>query len=573
MALVFYLESQKIVHFLWYHCRLEYGNPIGKYEPDMLLDSQNLDVEKLTLSELPALTEADWLTVTERSYGSVKEAWPIVCVGAGEFDSFCDEAGQLFQVFIGSPGSKEIASRCFSAIQQRLDFFENPVEGEVDWELSGELTADALCLQFLQNVEWPIRLGLLLGALGFNSAKETLIDHALDGFQATVHHWFDGDGLPDATITERNSDIVMGVARAHSLLSCIGATMDSAVVSQAEWVVRQSLRGMRGLNGLLLGSTHPKFTKDHFELLLGMSSDPVDSTIASGWCRSLVSNPDLEIDAEPSACSEWGRTAFLQTDWERKATKLAVDFSVGCRVELFRRQTLLFGDTLPRIMVDGEFVEAVSEPEVVCWHSDEDADLLELEIEFEDGVVLQRQIVLGREDEFVFFGDAVCHHEPGRQLGIELTLPLAEGMQASGEAETNEVYLTDKKTLALILPISIGEWQADKTRGEIRIEESQVVVCQNQVGQNLYGGVFIDLKPKRSVKPRTWRQLTVAENLEKCKPDEAVAFRVQVGKSQWVIYRSLSAPANRTFFGENHLDEFFVGRFTRDGMVPLVKIQ
>ncbi len=70
--------------------------------------------------------------------------------------------------------------------------------------------------------------------------------------------------------------------------------------------------------------------------------------------------------------------------------------------------------------------------------------------------------------------------------------------------------------------------------------------------------VFIDFDRKRSGKARTWRQLTVAENLQILPRDVAVAFHLQIGARQWVIYRSLAATASRTFLGQNITSEFVV---------------
>jgi hypothetical protein len=49
---------------------------------------------------------------------------------------------------------------------------------------------------------------------------------------------------------------------------------------------------------------------------------------------------------------------------------------------------------------------------------------------------------------------------------------------------------------------------------------------------------------------------------------------VQVGKSQWLVYRSLSVPDVRTVLGANLMHEFLVGRFKPDGHVKtLVEIE
>ncbi len=56
--------------------------------------------------------------------------------------------------------------------------------------------------------------------------------------------------------------------------------------------------------------------------------------------------------------------------------------------------------------------------------------------------------------------------------------------------------------------------------------------------------------------------------------DEAAGFRVQVGRLQWVFYRSLSGPATRTVLGKNLFNELLIGRFQSDGKIrTLVEIE
>ena len=53
-----------------------------------------------------------------------------------------------------------------------------------------------------------------------------------------------------------------------------------------------------------------------------------------------------------------------------------------------------------------------------------------------------------------------------------------------------------------------------------------------------------------------------------------MGYRVQVGKDQWLMYRSLSMPANRSVLGQNLSNECVVARFDQDGDVePLVEIE
>ncbi|MCA9231839.1 MAG: hypothetical protein KDA57_14410, partial [Planctomycetales bacterium] len=58
-----------------------------------------------------------------------------------------------------------------------------------------------------------------------------------------------------------------------------------------------------------------------------------------------------------------------------------------------------------------------------------------------------------------------------------------------------------------------------------------------------------------------WRQLTVAQSLEVQPHDVAVGYRAQCGKDQWLFYRSLDQPANRTVLGQNLSLDCLVARF------------
>ena len=48
---------------------------------------------------------------------------------------------------------------------------------------------------------------------------------------------------------------------------------------------------------------------------------------------------------------------------------------------------------------------------------------------------------------------------------------------------------------------------------------------------------------------------------------EAVGFRVQVGQEQWLLYRALDTPRNRTVLGCNVACEFLLGRIKASGEV------
>jgi hypothetical protein len=82
------------------------------------------------------------------------------------------------------------------------------------------------------------------------------------------------------------------------------------------------------------------------------------------------------------------------------------------------------------------------------------------------------------------------------------------------------------------------------------------------------------LDTERLGKRYTWRQLTVGENLQKVRDDQAVGYRIQLGQEQFLLYRSLTSQANRTVLGHNLIDDFCFARFApATGVEPLIAVE
>ena len=118
--------------------------------------------------------------------------------------------------------------------------------------------------------------------------------------------------------------------------------------------------------------------------------------------------------------------------------------------------------------------------------------------------------------------------------------------------------------------MSLPEWKTALNGDGLIAQEDRLRFRQRARGRALCAAMAIDLDAERSILPRTWRQLTVAERLQIVPRDVAVAFRLQLNKQQWVLYRSLGPSKNRTFIGVNFADEFFIGRLRRSGRVDLL---
>jgi hypothetical protein len=119
---------------------------------------------------------------------------------------------------------------------------------------------------------------------------------------------------------------------------------------------------------------------------------------------------------------------------------------------------------------------------------------------------------------------------------------------------------------ATIVPPALPEWRSEYRHAEFSADGDNAVLQQAAHGRSLFAPLWIDLDPKRAKRPITWRRLTVAENLEIVGRDIAAAYRIQAGREQWLVYRSLAPAGNRSVLGFNTLSSFVVARILPCGL-------
>ena len=225
---------------------------------------------------------------------------------------------------------------------------------------------------------------------------------------------------------------------------------------------------------------------------------------------------------------------------------------------------------MPEIRIENEPLQITSDWEELCWSSDDDMDYIELEVRLNDSWRLQRQILLARRDRFLFSADVLIGGTEPSKIHYSRPIPLNDQVELVHDDQACEIGIKSKKNLGCMMPLALNEWKAGCHLGQFDGQSLQ----RSAVGVGLYVPLFVDLDPKRQRKSRTWRQLTVAEQLRLVNHDEAVAFRVQIGQQNWAFYRSLSGSINRTFLGQNVINEFLVARFLRDGEIEtLIEIE
>jgi hypothetical protein len=271
------------------------------------------------------------------------------------------------------------------------------------------------------------------------------------------------------------------------------------------------------------------------------------------------------------------------------------------------RDVVLSGAWDAAVELDGRRLPPVGAWEESCWISNRRVDYVELQLPLAENVVLERHIVLPRDDDFLLLVDSVVGrdwrpprsesadapshpHLPGepshngdappaapQRIAYRSTLPIAANVEFMAESEAREAVLRGRRDRALVMPLALPEWRSDLRVGSLACVGGALELCQANAGASLVAPLFFDLRRKRFHREHTWRQLTVAEERNIQPPDRAAGYRVHVGDEQWIVYRSLTARGNRTLLAHNLSTEFLVARFAvADGasvVEPLVEIE
>ncbi len=264
-------------------------------------------------------------------------------------------------------------------------------------------------------------------------------------------------------------------------------------------------------------------------------------------------------------------TAIIRTGWKRDALRILVDYREAVpRLEIA---------TADRLLVDGPWswrawlgdrpLEAEGPWTLSCFESDSKATFLEISAALGGGLRLERQVAVLVRDGVVLLADAITAAAPpfGSPLRIESGVTLGVGLEAEQAEETRDVSVYDTAMRLTALPLALPEWIAAPAGGRIEAAHGSIVLRQESEGGRLYAPLWLDCDPTRSGRPLTWRQLTVADTRQNLPRHQAAGFRVQVGFDQWLLYRALDQPRNRTVLGCNLSCEFLLGRIRRDGTV------
>lgn len=445
-----------------------------------------------------------------------------------------------------------------------------------------DLLADP-CTQQLLAVELPIALAWSLPELARTAA---LAEPAVKKLQEAFAELLDGRGALHGRYLAQLRPLLACWTRAKALLDDrLPQALDKEDGDQYQRVVRVAVRFSR---------------PDGSAVFSAVAAEPADRELLSAAAK-LAGNHKTRSAAEqllragkrkhgssgksrrraknlPSAAgqSEWSEVAVLQARFSGLPARLAINYSDRrLQTELSSQGVpLLIGQWQLAASFNGQPLHQEGDWEDVCWNSDDDCDYLELQAEFSGGVRIQRQMLLARDDRFLLLCDALLGTQTG-QWQYELRLPLAEAVRLEPAAETREVYLSHGgQRRALALPLALPEWRVDPRHGTLQGEEGALVLAQHakQAGA-MFAPLLVDLDTRRLKRQFTWRRLTVVKDRATERPDAAVGYRVQLGKRQWLIYRSLANQGNRTLLGHNLISEFLVARFDEGQVDTLIEIE
>jgi hypothetical protein len=472
-------------------------------------------------------------------------------------------------------------------------------------------------------------------------ACRRLLPQARQALSSGLGNLLDGEGLLHARHFDRLRPLLACWARCLTLgkrhkRRCWSAKADA----RFRQFVRNALRLTRRDGSQVFSSDCPDLRVKEIDVLkaavamLGNQNDrAIASTVLPGGKKIRRELKVMRLPPAPIH-SEWAATAVLRPDWRHSSPRLTVLYpDKSCRVELGCGKDVLWsGQWGFDVRLDGLPVPASSEWFETCWISDKDVDYLELEIELDRGIRLQRHFLMAKKDRFLLLADAVLGSQP-TVLEYRGTWPLCSGVQFHRALETREGGLLGQKARAMAIPLALPEWLADVPQGSAGIarnnekadnmplfrtssaeagpspdtacepsparaadqfalqsDETTLELRQSTFGSSLFAPLFFDLDRRRFRKPYarifqhdghdcrkcglTWRQLAVAESLTVQPADVAVGYRVAVGGKQWLIYRSLTPPRNRTLLGHNISSELLVARFQRNGeVVSLIEME
>lgn len=274
----------------------------------------------------------------------------------------------------------------------------------------------------------------------------------------------------------------------------------------------------------------------------------------------------------PGGQSDWAQLACLRTDWSPQADVLVVAHHGELpQIDLaVAGVPILSGDWGLELSVSDKPVDVTGDWECTCWFSDKDVDFIELHRESNSGVVVDRQLLLSRKQQFALFADCLSGNIEG-PIAYRSELPVLPETSIDADTDTRELVCTHGGTAFRCYPLSLPCDRVHSAPGRFEESAGRIALSQKAV-DGLMAPVLIDWSPARD-ETAEWRRLTVAADGRSVSPAAAAGYRLRVGDLHLVAYRSLDgADEARSLLGLHTQHETVIGRFTPKGEIDALLI-
>ena len=435
----------------------------------------------------------------------------------------------------------------------------------------------------LENNPWNVLIAgveipAVLSAISSNNAKvRQLMSSAALLLNKSADLLFDNEGVIKARYFPKYAAIVATWTRCFRALRSkqVNLKLKKRFVTTYEWSVRQLLLCSTGRRSIttLSADGEIKLAKPFVALMLELGGDISDKRLANrlGFTQQKISKqlPDHYLPDATLHSSDSGVTV-MRTGWgqKRREVYLRVDRH-DLYIDVASGGRLLFqGNIRSELIIDGVTMPPLGSWEEVCWESDDDADYLELEIRYSAGWKIQKHLLLTKDDKLLLTGDVVLNKDDRAQIQLKQKIQCADGIKFFPAEEHSEGFVWSDNPEAMLIPLALSEWRTAIRNGKLDSEDGLIHYhLQADQASGLYAPLLFVLNGKSGLKEYTWRQLTIAEQLDIQPDDVASGYRIQIGKKQWLLYRSLTEFGNRTVLGQNYSSEFAFGEFREDGTV------
>jgi len=451
--------------------------------------------------------------------------------------------------------------------------FEQAAHTE-DWQ--DGLTGDIADRRWLQGGLVPWTCGLLFDEV---KGAPRLAKTARAALSLQLLHSTDGDGVPagelllnlptavcqwvDALLVAELFDRPLWKGSAETrcgrLLARVAVTLRpdgaSAGAMEPDSVMTQLCLTLARLSGV-------DFRKRWARLIDELSGESAGPVERQGKSTSRNGIPSWQSDDAETAC--------LRTSWSADASLVTLahhDESVS--IELVVDGTsILRGPWGIELAENGDPLEFEALWECVCFHSDQDVDYCELQMEFEGGPTIGRYVALSRKRQFAVLADVLVG-SPAKRLDLVSLFPLADGVILDSCDGSREQRLKSGRQAVRVLPLALPCDAGIGTAGRIGLDDSdgQRSLALGQVSETggLFSPVIFDWSKSRRNADVEWRPLTVTHAGE-VDGTGAFAYRCLTGRQHLVLFRALeSTDQYRTVLGYQPENETVIADFTTKG--------